>query len=104
MTEELKDEGSVPTASQLRGAGGKLTRTLIGKVASDKMDKTIVVLVTRKKKHPIGKYVTRSTKIKAHDELNTCKMGDWVVIQECRPISKEKRWALQSVMTSTGGV
>ena len=92
MTEEFKSEGQ------------KLTRTLIGQVASDKMDKTIVVLVTRKKKHPIGKYITRSTKIKAHDELNICKMGDWVVIQECRPISKQKRWALQSVMTSTGGV
>lgn len=91
MTEDLK-------------SGQKLTRTLIGQVASNKMDKTIVVLVTRKKKHPIGKYITRSTKIKAHDELNTCKMGDWVVIQECRPISKEKRWALQSVMSSTGGV
>ena len=70
----------------------KLTRTLIGKVVSDKMDKTIVVLVTRRKKHPIGKYITCSKKIKAHDVLNTCKTGDWVMIEECRPISKEKRW------------
>lgn len=82
----------------------KLTRTLTGRVASNKMDKTIVVLVTRKKKHPIGKYVTRSTKIKAHDELNVCKIGDRVVIKECRPISKQKSWTLESVTTSTGGV
>lgn len=88
MTKELENENQ------------KMSRTLIGRVASDKMDKTIVVLVTRKKKHPIGKYVIRSKKIKAHDELNTCKIGDWVVIRESRPISKEKRWILDSVVTS----
>jgi len=71
----------------------KLVRTLLGKVVSAKMDKSIVVLVTRKKKHPMGKYVTASTKIHAHDPENTCKEGDVVSIKQCRPISKLKSWA-----------
>lgn len=74
------------------------TRTLSGKVVSDKMDKSIVVLVERKIKHPVyGKFVKRSTKMHAHDEANECRIGDMVTIKEGRPISKTKAWALKSV-------
>jgi len=77
----------------------KNTRTLQGKVVSAKMDKTIVVLVERKIKHPVyGKYLKRSTKIHAHDEANSCHEGDQVVIAECRPISRTKRWKLVEVL------
>ncbi|MDH5784600.1 MAG: 30S ribosomal protein S17 [Chromatiales bacterium] len=78
---------------------GTNTRTVIGRVISDKMDKTITVLVERKVAHPIyGKYVKRSTKLHAHDEQNECNMGDTVSIEECRPISKSKSWRLVKVL------
>lgn len=76
----------------------KIKRTLQGTVISNKMDKTIVVLVVRKVKHKIGKYITRSSKIHAHDEKNVCKEGDVVVISETRPISKTKAWKLAEVI------
>ncbi|MEH6552180.1 MAG: 30S ribosomal protein S17 [Pseudomonadales bacterium] len=73
-------------------------RTVTGKVVSDKMDKTITVLVERRVKHPVyGKYITRSTKLHAHDETNQCKAGDVVTIQETRPYSKTKTWNLVSI-------
>ena len=73
----------------------KRIRTLQGKVVSDKMDKTITVAVERRVKHPVyGKYISRTTKVHAHDEDNQCKTGDWVRIQESRPISKLKRWVV----------
>jgi small subunit ribosomal protein S17 len=75
------------------------TRTVTGRVISDKMDKSITVLVERKVAHPIyGKYVKRSTKLHAHDEQNECNMGDTVSIEECRPISKSKTWRLVKVL------
>jgi small subunit ribosomal protein S17 len=78
----------------------KITRTLQGKVVSSKMDKSIVVLVERKVRHPVyGKFIKRSSKIHAHDENNTCKEGDIVTIAECRPISRTKRWRLAEVVT-----
>jgi small subunit ribosomal protein S17 len=77
----------------------KITPTMQGKVVSNKMDKTIVVLVERKVKHPLyGKYIRRSTKIHAHDEKNTCNIGDVVVIKEHRPISKTKSWQLVRIV------
>ncbi len=75
-------------------------RTIQGNVISNKMDKSIVVAVTRRVKHPIyGKYLTRTTKIHAHDENNTCAEGDIVTIKECRPLSKKKSWTLVDVVT-----
>jgi small subunit ribosomal protein S17 len=69
----------------------KTARTLKGQVVSDKMDKSIVVMIERKEKHPVyGKYVVKSSKLKAHDENNECKAGDKVTIAESRPISKSK--------------
>lgn len=76
----------------------KGARTATGKVVSDKMDKTITVLIERRVKHPIyGKYITRSSKIHAHDEGNQCKIGDLVTIGETRPLSKTKSWTLLRV-------
>lgn len=74
-------------------------RTVIGKVVSNKMDKTIVVEVERKVKHPLyGKYMRRFSKMYAHDVENTCKAGDIVMIQQCRPMSKTKHWVLVQVL------
>lgn len=71
----------------------------IGKVVSNKMQKTITVAVDRKVKHPIyGKFVNRTTKFKAHDEENTAGIGDTVRIMETRPLSKDKRWRLVEVV------
>ncbi len=77
----------------------KTIRTLTGRVVSDKMDKTITVLIERRVKHPIyGKYLKRSTKLHAHDETNQCKIGDKVTISETRPLSKTKSWALVEIV------
>lgn len=75
-----------------------MVRELTGKVVSDKMKDTIVVLVERRVQHPVyGKFVRRSTKLHAHDAGNTCKIGDMVTIKESRPISKTKRWTLVAI-------
>lgn len=77
----------------------KTVRTLTGKVVSDKMDKSIVVLIERQVQHPLyGKLIRRSTKLHAHDENNTAKAGDVVTIKESRPISKTKSWTLVEVI------
>ncbi len=74
-------------------------RTLVGRVVSDKMDKTATVLVERKVKHELyGKYVRRSTKLHVHDEQNECREGDLVEIVEGRPVSKTKAWRLHRVV------
>ena len=74
-------------------------RTLTGKVVSDKMDKSIVVLIERRVQHPLyGKLIRRSTKLHAHDENNVAKLGDLVTIKESRPISKTKSWTLVEVV------
>lgn len=79
-------------------SGENLVRTLTGKVVSNKMNKSIVVLIERRVKHPVyGKYVSKSSKLKAHDEENTCQVGDTVTIAESRPISKTKSWTLVRV-------
>ena len=76
-------------------------RTITGKVVSNKMDKTITVLVERVVKHPVyGKYIKRSTKMMAHDEQNVCNEGDVVSITSCRPMSKNKTFKLVQVLDS----
>jgi small subunit ribosomal protein S17 len=83
----------------------KLVRTLSGRVVSDKMDKTVTVLVERKVKHPlIGKVIRRSNKFHAHDETNECKEGDLVVIEETRPLSKSKTWKVSKVVAKSTSV
>jgi small subunit ribosomal protein S17 len=77
----------------------KTDRTITGKVISNKMNKTIVVQVERKVKHAsYGKYVRRFSKMYAHDEENTCRIGDLVTIQQTRPLSKTKRWKLVEIV------
>lgn len=74
-------------------------RTVTGRVVSNKMDKTITVLVERRVKHPMyGKYIKRSSKLHAHDANNECNEGDLVTITSCRPISKSKTWVLDSIV------
>ena len=74
-------------------------RTVEGKVVSNKAEKTISVMVERRVKHPLyGKYIRKSTKFLAHDEQNECGEGDTVVIEECRPLSKNKSWRLIKVV------
>jgi small subunit ribosomal protein S17 len=78
-----------------------LQRTLVGRVVSTKMDKTVTVLVERRVKHPVyGKYVVRSTKLHAHDEKNALNEGDLVEIAETRPISKTKAWTVTRVVAA----
>ena len=77
----------------------KVQRTVVGRVVSDKMDKTVSVAIERLIKHPVyGKYIRRTTKVLAHDAANECKPGDRVAISECRPISKNKSWAVVNIV------
>ncbi len=77
----------------------KPARTATGRVTSNKMDKTITVLIERKTPHPVyGKYVRRSTKLHAHDENNEGREGDLVLVEQCRPLSKTKTWRLVRVL------
>ena len=74
-------------------------KTRIGKVISDKMDKTIVVAISDSKKHPLYKKVVKTTyKLKAHDEENTCNVGDTVKVAETRPLSRDKGWRLVEIV------
>ena len=83
----------------------KVVRSLSGRVVSDKMDKTVTVLVERKVKHPlIGKVVRRSNKFHAHDETNECKEGDLVIIEESRPLSKTKTWRVSKIVEKSRSV
>jgi small subunit ribosomal protein S17 len=83
----------------------KRARTLSGRVVSDKMDKTVTVLVERKVTHPIyGKIIRRSQKFHAHDETNECHTGDIVLIQECRPLSRTKSWRVTQLVEKANNV
>lgn len=77
----------------------EIKRTQTGRVVSNKMDKSVTVLLERQIKHPLyGKYIKRSTKVHAHDEDNNCGEGDKVVIAECRPLSKTKSWRVVEIL------
>ena len=77
----------------------KRSRSVTGRVVSDKMDKTVSVMVERQVKHPLyKKYIRLSTKLLAHDEQNECGEGDTVMIEECRPLSRNKSWRLLKVL------
>ena len=78
----------------------KAQRTIEGRVVSNKMDKTVTVLVERQVKHALyGKYIKRSTKLHAHDADNACRMGDMVRVAECAPLSKTKNWRVVEIIT-----
>jgi len=81
----------------MKGRG--MRKTMVGTVVSDRMDKTIVVLVQRLVKHPLyQKYIRRRKRFKVHDERNDCHLGDRVLIMETRPLSREKRWRVKEVL------
>ncbi len=74
-------------------------RTIVGRVVSDKMDKTVSVAIERLIKHPMyGKYIRRTSKVMAHDANNECRAGDRVELSECRPVSKNKSWAVVNII------
>ena len=76
-----------------------LRKTRVGKVVSDKMDKTIVVAIADNVKHPLyKKIIKRTVKLKAHDEKNVCRIGDRVEVMETRPLSKDKRWRVTNII------
>ena len=82
----------------ITGARQSNPRTVTGTVVSDRMDKSITVLIERKVQHPVyGKIIRRSSKVHAHDENNECRVGDLVTVVECRPLSKTKCWMLKSI-------
>ncbi|QTR51382.1 30S ribosomal protein S17 [Candidatus Thiothrix anitrata] len=82
----------------------KVERSLMGRVVSDKMDKSIVVLMERQVKHEVyGKFIKRSKKYHVHDENNECREGDTVMFKECRPLSKTKHWTLIKVVERAPG-
>ena len=79
--------------------GPKVQRKIVGRVVSDKMDKTVSVAIERLVKHPVvGKYIRRTAKLMAHDENNECRVGDRVAISECRPIAKNKTWRVANIV------
>ena len=76
-----------------------LRKTRVGKVVSDKMDKTVVVAIVDNVKHPLyNKIIKRTVKLKAHDENNECRIGDRVEVMETRPLSKDKRWRVTNII------
>ena len=86
------------TNADMQESQEKRARTATGRVVSNSMEKSIIVLIERRVKHPVyGKIIKRSTKIHAHDEKNECSMGDEVTVKEVRPISKTKSWSLVSI-------
>jgi small subunit ribosomal protein S17 len=101
-------KAAAPVAASAPAAPSTGRKTKVGRVVSDKMDKTIVVSVERLSRHPVYKRVIRlTTKFKAHDEANEARLGDTVLIQESRPLSATKRWRLVRVVAragETGGV
>ncbi len=97
MSEQTTTSESTRAGEQPDGQA--TTRTLVGQVVSDKMDKTLTVLVERRVKHPLyKKYIRRSGKLHAHDEENACHVGDLVSIEQCRPLSKSKSWRLHAII------
>ena len=90
--------------SEEKKTEGKVQRTVVGRVVSDKMDKTVSVAIERLIKHPMyGKYIRRTSKVLAHDANNECKPGDRVAISECRPISKNKSWQVVNIVERAHG-
>lgn len=88
-----------PEVSESPSAADDLVRAIPGTVVSDRMDKTVTVLVERRVLHPLyKKYIRRSTKLHVHDENNECRSGDRVLVRECRPLSKTKNWRLVKIL------
>ncbi len=96
----MSDTNAQETPVENKGAE-KRSRTVVGRVMSNKADKSVSVSIERVVKHPVyGKYIRRTSKLLAHDEDNRCQAGDTVAIMECRPISKHKSWRVVEVIES----
>jgi small subunit ribosomal protein S17 len=94
----LAEAGNTPNQGMRAPAKNSNPRTVSGTVVSNRMNKSITVLIERRERHPVyGKYVRKSKKLHAHDEENACNIGDTVTVVECRPISKTKTWMLKSI-------
>ncbi len=92
-------EAAIEPGTEAPAGQAKANRTLTGRVVSDAMDKTVTVLIERRVQHPLyGKFMTRSTKVHAHDEANACGRGDLVRVEQCRPLSKTKSWRLIEIV------
>ena len=88
-----------PGSGNAGGSARRIRKTRVGTVVSDKMQKTVVVAIERRVAHPVyGKMITRTTRLKAHDEQNASKAGDTVRIVETRPLSKDKRWRVVEIL------
>src|SRR5690349_10963876 len=100
MAETVNNQTATGTAAGAKGTQPRPSRkTRVGLVVSDKMQKTVVVAIDRRVPHPVyGKMVTRTTRLKAHDEENSAKTGDTVRIMETRPLSKDKRWRVVEIL------
>jgi small subunit ribosomal protein S17 len=86
-------------SESIENTAGSSVRTLMGRVVSNRMDKTAAVAIERRVKHPVyGKYIRRTTKVLAHDENNECRIGDTVSIAETRPVSKRKAWRVVEIL------
>ena len=105
--EQTVEQTTEQTAEQTaeRTPERKSVRKVFGRVVSNAADKTVSVSIERVVKHPVyGKYIRRTTKVMAHDEANTCELGDRVAIAECRPMSKRKSWRVVEVFGSNGAL
>lgn len=103
VIEQKMSEKNAPVASEDSRNSLQKRRTVVGIVVSDKMQKTIVVKVDRQVRHSLyRKYVEKSRRYKAHDEMNDARVGDRVSLVESRPLSREKRWVLQSILRRAG--
>jgi small subunit ribosomal protein S17 len=99
MTDTRTSTDAAPAAEKAPFAGQRLRTQKVGRVVSDKMDKTVVVAVDYVRRHPLyHKRITRTSKFHAHDERNECREGDLVRIEESRPLSKTKRWVVREVL------
>ncbi len=99
MADAQQGEQTAAPDSAPRGAGQRPRTQKVGKVVSDKMDKTVVVAVDYVRRHPLyRKRITRTSKFMAHDERNACKPGDVVRIEETRPLSRRKRWVVREIL------
>jgi small subunit ribosomal protein S17 len=99
MAETANNRTAAQAGADAAGESRSSRKTRVGVVVSDKMQKTVVVAIDRRVPHPVyGKMVTRTTRLKAHDEENSAKQGDTVRIMETRPLSKDKRWRVVEIV------
>jgi len=99
MSEVTETTASADSSEAVADSHVDVVRSRVGVVISDKMDKTVTVRLQRRVKHPLyGKYITRDTKVHAHDESNECHAGDTVRVASCRPLSKTKAWKVIDIV------